>query len=210
MFTGRRFLQISSIIVLITMLFSGLPASTASAQGRDGLRRQVNAQTGKVSFIGPEGAPSLSAAQALGAGAAIRPQDPAMALVKRFGPEFGLQNPERDLKQMKAHQTEAGRLNARFQQHYQGIPIMGAELIVNTDANGDLYSMNGEVSPDLSLSTQPAVDSGQARQTGLGAVAKWYQKKTTDFLVSEPELWIYDESLLRQSARPAELVWRMD
>src|SRR5690349_4292037 len=187
----RSLLQTLSIIVIPAMLFSGFPLPSASAQAADGLRRQVNAQTGKVSFISPEGAPSLSAAKALGMGAAIRPQDPAMALAKRFGPEFGLQNPERDLKQMKVHQTEAGRLNARFQQHYQGIPVMGAELIVNTDANGDLYSMNGEVSPDLSLSTQPAVDSERARQTALGAVAKWYQKKTTDFLVSEPELWIY-------------------
>ena len=34
----------------------------------------------------------------------------------------------------------------RYQQNYQGIPVMGGELIVNTDENGDLYSMNGEVS----------------------------------------------------------------
>ena len=29
-------------------------------------------------------------------------------------------------------------------------------------------------------------------------------------LSSEPELWIYDESLLRSEYRPAELVWRME
>ncbi len=41
-------------------------------------------------------------------------------------------------------------------------------------------------------------------------VAKWYQKTTEDFVASEPELWIYDESLLRSGTRPAELVWRME
>ena len=99
---------------------------------------------------------------------------------------------------------------ARYQQHYQGVPVMGGELIVNTDENGDLYSMNGEVSTDLSLSTQPTLDSEQARQSALRAVAKWYQKTTEDFVASEPELWIYDESLLRSGTRPAELVWRME
>src|SRR6476660_3104893 len=111
----RSLLQTLSVIIIFTMLFSGFPLPSASAQGTDGLQRQVNAQTGKVSFIGPEGAPSLPAARALGTGAAIRPQDPGMALAKRFGPEFGLQNPGRDLKQLKVHQTADGRIAARYQ-----------------------------------------------------------------------------------------------
>jgi len=185
---------------------------SASAQRKDGLKRQVNLQTGRVSFLGPESGRSLPASQVLGIGSMARPADPALALAKRFGMEFGLQNPERDLKEMKSHhhQTEDGRITVRYQQHYQGIPVMGGELLVNTDESGDLYSMNGEVASDLSLSTQPAIDSEQARQTALQAVAKWYQKTTEDFVTSEPELWIYDESLLQPSTRPAELVWRME
>ena len=103
-----------------------------------------------------------------------------------------------------------GRLIVRYQQNHQGIPVMGGELIVNTNENGDLYSINGEISADLSLSTQPTIDPEQARQSALQAIAKWYQKTLTDFIVSEPELWIFDESLLRTSTRPVELVWRME
>jgi fungalysin/thermolysin propeptide len=211
MFTRRSLLQILSSIIIITMLAPGTPLPSVSAQGNsDGIKRQVNAQTGKVNFIGPESGRSLSASRALGIGAAIRPQNPAMALAQRFGSEFGLKNPERDLKEMKNNRGEDGRLTARYQQTYQGIPVMSGELIVNTNDSGDLYSMNGEVSSDLSLSTQPTIDSEHARVTALQAVAKWYQKGTEDFLVSEPELWIFDESLLRPSTRPAELVWRME
>ena len=172
MFLHRRLLQIISIIVILTILFSSFPMGSASAQGKDGLKRQVNPQTGRVSFIGPEDGRALPASQALGT--FIRPQNPAMALAKRFGSEFGLKNPERDLKEMKSHhhQAEDGRITARYQQHYQGVPVLGAELIVNTNANGDLYSMNGEVSPNLSLSPQPTIDSEQARQTALQATAK--------------------------------------
>jgi Zn-dependent metalloprotease len=159
MFLSRRLLQITSVIVILTIIFSGFPIRSASAQKKDGLKRQVNTQTGKVSFIGPESGRALSASQALGT--VIRPQDPAMALAKRFGAEFGLKNPERDLSQMKTHRSENGRIIARYQQKYQGIPIMGGELIVTTNDNGDLYSMNGEMSSDLSLTTQPAIESDQ-------------------------------------------------
>ncbi len=190
------------------MLFSGVSLPAASAQGPDGIERQVNPQTGKLSFIGPKDGQALSAPDALGM--PLRPQDPAMALAKRFGPEFGLKNPERELSQMKTSQAENGRITARYQQNYQGIPVLGGELIVNTNQNGDLYSMNGEVSSSLSLSTQPKVTSEQAKQTALEGAAKWYQKTPKDFVASEPELWVYDESLLQPGTRPAELVWRVE
>jgi Zn-dependent metalloprotease len=204
----RRLFQIISVIVVFTVLFSSFSLPSVSAQGGDGLNRQVNPQNGKVSFLGPETGRTLSAARALGT--FLRPQNPAMALAKRFGTEFGLRNPERELTEMKTNRPDEGRVTVRYQQNYDGVPVMGGELVVNTNENGDLYSMNGEVSADLSLSTQPAIGSEQARQTALQAVAKWYQKSPDDFTTSEPELWVYDESLLRPSTRPAELVWRMD
>jgi Zn-dependent metalloprotease len=204
----RRLFQIVSIVVILTMSFSGVALPPASAQGPDGIERQVNPQTGKVSFIGPEDGQFLPAFDALDK--AFRPQDPVMALAKRFGPEFGLKDAERELSQIKTSQAENGRITARYQQNYQGIPVMGGELIVNTNVNGDLYSMNGEVADSLSLSTQPAIGVEQAKQIALQAVAKWYQNAPKDFVASEPELWIYEESLLRPSTRPAELVWRME
>ena len=93
MLRHRRLLQIVSTIVIITILFSSLPFAPAAAQGNDGLKREVNPQTGKVSLLGPETGRALSASKALGN--AVRPQDPALALARRFGPDFGLQNPER-------------------------------------------------------------------------------------------------------------------
>ncbi len=208
MLAHRRLLQIISLIIVFTLLFSSISLPPVSAQGGDGLQRQVNPQTGKVSFLGAENGRPVSAARALGT--SIRPQNPAMALVQRFGPEFGLRNPERELTEMKTNRPGDGRLIVRYQQNHEGIPVMGGELIVNTNENGDLYSMNGEVSANVSLSTQPGIGAEQARQTALSAVAKWYQKSPDDFTASEPELWVYDESLLRPSTRPAELVWRME
>src|SRR5688572_31454235 len=134
-----------SIIMILSIGLSLVQPGPAFAQGNDGLKRQINAQTGKVSFIGPASGRSLSADKALGISPSTGLADPARALANRFAPEFGLQNPERDLTQLKNKHLEDGRVTARFQQNYQGIPVMGGELIVNTNQNGDLYSMTGEL-----------------------------------------------------------------
>jgi Zn-dependent metalloprotease len=197
-----------AVVLIVTVVLSGFFPLAASAQDADGIKRQVNAESGRISFVGPESGRVLSASRALGTFA--RPQDPAMALAKRFGPEFGLKSPERELSEMRTSRPGDGRVTTHYQQTYQGIPVMGGELIVNTNENGDLYSMNGEVSPALSLSTQPEITPVQARETALAAVTKWYGHTPAGFITSEPELWIYDESLLRPSIRSAELVWRMD
>ncbi|HSA99185.1 MAG TPA: M4 family metallopeptidase, partial [Anaerolineales bacterium] len=210
MSTRRRRLQGLSIVVILSMMFSGFSLPAASAQGGDGIQRQHNAQTGRVSLIGPESGHVLPASRALGLSASARPADPGLALAQRFGSEFGLKNPGRDLAALKTNRSANGRTTVHFQQNYQGIPVMGGELVVNTNDNGDLYSMSGEISADLSLSTQPTVDPAQARQAALEGAAQWYEKSPEDFVASEPELWIYDESLLQPSTRPAEVAWRME
>src|SRR6185503_13538639 len=179
----RRFTQfIFSTIIILSLSLSVSQPQPASAQGGDSIQRQLNAETGRVSFIGPESGRVVSASRALGSLA--RPADPAMALAKRFAPEFGLKNPERDLTEMRANNPGDGRITVRYQQNYKGIPVIGGELIVNTNENGDLYSMNGEVSPNLSLQTQPTIDSAQARESALQAAAKWYQMIPADFVVT--------------------------
>ncbi len=209
MHTKQKLSQlILAIIVITAITFSGLNPSLVFAQEGDGIRRQYNAESGKVSFIGPESGRSLSVQKALGT--FIRPQDPAMALAKHFAPEFSVDDPERDLTKMETSHPGDERVTVRYQQTYQGVPVMGGELIVNTNENGDLYSMSGEISPDLTLQTQPTIAPEQAAQTALQVLAKWYQKEPGDFVVSEPELWIFDESLLQPSTRPVELVWRIE
>ena len=204
----QRLLKALSILSVLAMISGNLQPVTAAAQSGDGLKRKVNAESGKVSFIGPEGGKPLLASEALGT--SLQLQDPALALAEQFAPEFGLQDPAGNLSELAKEQAQNGRLTVKYQQKYQGIPVMGGELIVNTNERGDLYSINGEVSPDLSLQTQPNIDPAQARETALQAVAKWYQGSSDAFTSTEPELWIFDERLLQPSTRPVELVWRLE
>ena len=198
------------MVAILAIVLSGLQFSTAAAQEGDGIDRNVNAQTGKLNFISPTSGRPLPAAQALGISPSALAADPAMALAERFGPEFGLRNPAQELTAIRTQQGGDGRVTVRYQQTFEGVPVLGGELIVNTNASGDLYSVNGEVSANLALPTQAALDPEQARLEALTSVAKWYQASANDFQASEPSLWIFDESLLRRSTHPAELVWRMD
>ena len=54
MSVNRRLLPIISMIVILTIIFSGFPMRSRFRPGERWSQRQVNAQTGKLSFIGPE------------------------------------------------------------------------------------------------------------------------------------------------------------
>jgi len=187
----------------------GAAAGTPTHPGKEpGVRRDYDEQTGQLSFLGvdrgvalrlPTGRDSIRGAQAR-----------AGAFLDVYGREFGLADPSREMK-LVASESEAGEHpSTRYQQVYQGVPVMAGELVVNANPDGSLQSINGEVSPGLDLSTKPTVTSQQARETAIGAVAKWYGLAAADLTATHPGLWVFDERLLLPSARPPELVWRVE
>ena len=55
MFTYRKLASVfASLIVIFSLTFSGFHPVSVSAQSGDGIKRQVNVGSGRVSFIGPE------------------------------------------------------------------------------------------------------------------------------------------------------------
>jgi bacillolysin len=200
-----------SIVIILILCVSMFHPPAVFAQGTGGVKHQVNAQTGRVSFLLPETGLVLPAREALnGMSLSERHADPAAALTNRFGIEFGLQDPARELVPIQRRETDNGQIKVRYQQSYQGIPVIGGELIVHTNGEGDLYSINGEVARDLSLPTEAAIQPEEAQGSALAAMAKWYQTSSADFTVSAPELWVLDPALLMPGSRPPELVWRME
>ena len=143
--TRKTLNTILSGIVILSMAVSLARTEFAYAQGRDGLKLERNTETGRVNFITSESGRPMIASQALDVNPGFLPPDPAMALAQRYAPEFGIQNAATELTAMKTDRADDGRMTVRYQQQYQGIPVMGGELIVNTNENGDLYSIVGWV-----------------------------------------------------------------
>jgi bacillolysin len=173
------------------------------------LRISYHAETGKVRFIGASPDHPIAPPALLAAGAS--PEVAAREFLDVYGQLFGLSDQARELTVMRERSGDRGRSFMRFQQVYQGIPVMGGELMVQMDAGKNVVSANGEVLPDLSLDPTPTIDASRARQTALRLVAKYYQLEPDNLTASEPELWIYNPALLGgPGLRVSTLAWRME
>jgi len=164
-------------------------------------------ETGYVSFVGTgDGKPIELPGMVRHL---LQPEEKASGYLEAYGEMFGLKDVRQELTLTKTDMDQKQQ-SFRYQQVFQGVPILAGELIVNLDAMGGMQSLSGEISPDLALDVVPSIRPETAQQTAVGAVAKAREISSESLEVSEPELWIYDEQLLRHSDRPAELVWRME
>jgi Zn-dependent metalloprotease len=186
---------------------SGGQVMSATPQGQAGNRRDYHNETGQLTFLGADPASPIEVPGAQVPGAA---EDQAAAFLAVYGREFGLSNPFEELVLARSTLSGRGWTSTRYQQLYRGIPVLAGELAIHLDGQGRLLSMIGEVSPGLSLSTDPTLSIESAIELAQGVIAKQYGLSEGDLATSPPELWIYDERLLRPSSRPAALVWRME
>ena len=164
-------------------------------------------QTGFTNFIGSRAGNAIALP---GTGTPRNASAVAMDALNTYGAMFGLRNPASELIQKSLKTTDNGRSVVRYQQNYNGVPVIGGEMIVNLSPNNGLLSINGEIAPKLTLTTQATINAQQASDTALNAVAKWYQASPTTLNASTPVLSVYDPQLIGPDTFPASLVWRVE
>jgi Zn-dependent metalloprotease len=198
---------ILSLVLVQPGLAASSPQQRKPQPQSDDIRYGYNTETGRLSFVGGNLDKPLISSGEVGAQTV---DAAAMSVIRRYAGQFGLQDPARNLR-LQRTQQEGDGATLRYQQQYRGVPVVGGEMIINTDAAGNVLSLNGEVSPDLALSSvTPVVSAEQARQAALQGMQEWHGIQLDPTEITEPELWIYDEWLLKKSDRPAALVWRME
>jgi Zn-dependent metalloprotease len=75
----------------------------------------------------------------------------------------------------------------------------------------EVISANGEVVPDIKLSSNPIINPTAAQQSALESIAKFYGISVDELTATSPELWIYNPALLGGGGpRKNTLVWRME
>jgi Zn-dependent metalloprotease len=207
------------LIVLVAQILLPMPVTRAeslqpeisagsNAVIESGVRRSTHPQTGKLTFLGADPDQPLRVPQAMGRD--LTPEARGTSILDIYGPEFGIRDAAHELTLLKLNKEE-GRAILHYQQIYRDIPVLGGELILNIGEDGSLFSINGEVSPDLNINTQPQISAATAQQIALGFLAKVYSLEKSQFTVNQPSLWIYDERLLQNEAmQPPHLVWRME
>ena len=216
-FVATACLVLGTLIHPLAALAAGAHSDQASAGIVQALQFSGHAvvphrKTGKVVFIGTaHGQPitleALGAPPALSVDGKPAPQD----FLNTLGSTFGLDSPSTDARLVRDRVNAGGQRSTRFRQHYQGLPVIAGELIVNLDARGQLLSMTGRAAPGLAIDTTPGIDGERARRVALSAVAKWHRLAESELTTGNPELSVYDPRLLDGGDPfPAALVWRTE
>ncbi|MRS04733.1 hypothetical protein EG832_16175, partial [bacterium] len=168
-----------------------------------------SSETGKVTFIGSSDGNPISTS-IMSFIPFVGGNDSNSAALDLYAPMFGIDDYTSELSMESSVQADKDRTVSRYQQLYQGIPVMAGEITVNTSSSGGLYSMMGEASPDLSMETTPQIDAAEAVNQAAQLMTSRYGVAAGDVSLSTPVLWIYDPRLLESSSMPAELVWRIE
>jgi len=67
-----------------------------------------------------------------------------------------------DFEAMSTTTDELGQTHIRLQERLRGLPVVGAEYLVHTDAAGNVIAMNGRVAADRGLARVPSIDGWSA------------------------------------------------
>jgi Zn-dependent metalloprotease len=216
----------TSLLVLLAVLWASLAVSAQAAapfdtsqSGDAALLRQLSqsaggaariarhAETGMARFLATDSQQSLWRSNSVAAATA---EQASRAFLSIYGRLFGLRAQERELT-LTRQAGMAGSDFVRFQQVYQGVPVLAGEIVVQTNRQRAVISANGEIMPDLQLAVQPRLPADVAAQHGLSAIAKAYRLEASDLQATTPQLWIYNPALLGgPGLRQSRLVWRME
>lgn len=165
-------------------------------------------QTDKIRFLGNSaGAPIQQPASLK---AAASPEAAARGYLSVCGLFFGLSDQKSELQLSRQTQSEDGRSIVRFRQTYQGIPIFGAEMVIQLNSANNVLMVNGNMLPDIQVDPTPSVDAAAAQQTALALVAGKNALDSTALTASAAELWVYNPRLLQIEDGGTVLVWQTE
>jgi Zn-dependent metalloprotease len=162
---------------------------------------------GRARFVGSVSGRPIRPAQPVAGGASA--EAAARAYLATCGALFGLSDPA-ELTVRAERRIDDKRSVVRFQQTHLGIPVLGAELVMQVDTGGNIISVSGELLPEAPGETTATLGTVEAQQIALEAVAKEHGREAGSLFVSEPEAWIYAPSLIGPDAGPSRLVWRFE
>jgi len=172
------------------------------------VRIQYQSDDQHIQFLGTDLAHPITKLQETTSG--IVAEEAAMAYLQTYGGLFGISNPQSEMLQVRS-QADNGQTFVRYQQIYQGLPVLAGEMTVQLDANRNLLSISGEYAPAVSLDTRPVISADTATQTALELTAKEQAVNIDQLQASQPELAVYAPALLNdQDLTAPALVWQIE
>jgi bacillolysin len=195
----------SALLIIPLASAQEVAGSTPSfSDGIDASRILRDPVTGSVSFIrGNYSAPLLVASKQT-----INAEDAARAFFSKYGSIFGIMSQSKELRTVKSMRVDGARSFTRFQQIRSGIPVLGGELIVQTDSKNNVITVNGETLHEISSDAIPRIKEDDALTKAIGSVSKKYGIEADALYGNGLGLWFYNPLLVGGKENVTELVWR--
>lgn len=128
---------------------------------------------------------------------------------KQHGGVFGIKNPSADLQFTKSKTSHAGATHTKYRQQYKGIPVVGAELTSTVNRNGKLIGVSGTFVPGINVSTKPTLAESDASAIAVDSVAAQKGVTANALSVSESELQILNDGILKDVSGNNHLVYKV-
>jgi Zn-dependent metalloprotease/subtilisin family serine protease len=113
----------------------------------------------------------------------------AVSVLDNVSSLFRIRNAE---KEFKVHRTDADNLgfhHSRMRQLYQGLPVVGGDVIVHFNGRGEAYEVNGTYVPDIAVPTVPVITGADAVKRTTTDLAGL--KKPVGTLTEGPTLCVF-------------------
>jgi len=171
----------------------------------------IHEQTGKVRFIAASVQEPIQINSISSLSGGVDHEFAARAFLDEQGVLFGLRDQSNELTLISEFTDGHDRSFERFQQVYQGIPILGGELIVQLDQSQNVISANGEILPDIDEQIlEINISADEASELAINLAAKQYGYQKGDLSTTTPELWIYSPKIFSSSNGPTQLLWKVE
>ncbi|MEW6584249.1 MAG: M4 family metallopeptidase [Nitrospirota bacterium] len=204
------------LFIVSGVAFSGQPVDTSLTAAVEDLRQagsggisvEYNNLTGRVRFIGTDPANPIKVVGEREGD--VSPEKAARHFIASYRQLFGLTDPSRELTLTKTTKNARGHSFTRFQQKYDGIPVLGGEMILQEDKAGSIVSVNARTVPYIAVDTTPRIDAFTAKNIAVRAVSKWHGSAVETLVLEDLGLWIYNPVIFNMESERDHLVRRIE
>ncbi len=146
-----------------------------------------------------------SAPTVLAAGAA------ADAFIASHAGLFHLADPSDELQPAQVFSDNLGMTHVRYEQISDGVPVVGADVIVHLTPGGNVSSANGHLVSDLSFDPQVSFTAEQASAVARSLFAQADGLQLADVAISaQPSLCVLNQGILNDTdTNESYLVWQV-
>lgn len=189
--------------VILVLAFCPIQKLLAADQLGGNFDISANAKSGQLNFVSAKD-PSSPLWKTKTKGSR---QANARRFLGDFGKYFGVSRPD-NFKFIKERQDREGNSHLRYNQTYQGVPVLGGQLIVHLKNSQEVTAVNGQVNPIAGLGVEPEISADKAFEL---AKEQWGELEGELRQLGKPKLFVYNKSFIKKDPDAKNyLVWQLD